>query len=505
MLEIKNLRFSYGNNDLFNDAEVRILNGEHVGLVGRNGSGKSTLMNLISHRLVPDSGDILWDKFITYSYLDQHLVVHDELTINQYLYNVYEDLFKKEAEMNALYESMATIDSSMYDKILKKTDYIQNYLEENNFYLIKSKIGNIINGLGIDMSENRLLKNLSGGQRAKVFLGKMLLEEKDVLLLDEPTNFLDASHVDWLSKYLINYKNAFIVISHNVDFLNTICNVIVALDSKKLTKYKGNYNEYIRQKETNDSTYEKEYEKQQKFIKKTEEFINKNIVRATTTKRAQSRRKMLDKINVLEKPQSDKKVFFEFKFTKTFNVDSITLKNVSIGYDKILLQNLNLKFEFGKKYVIVGKNGVGKTTLLKTILGIIPQLNGTINVSKYNDISYFEQEQVNDVNAIEYFRNKYPLMNDLDIRNILAKYAITGELVTKSMVQLSGGENAKVRFARMSLERSNLLILDEPTNHLDKAAKSSLFEAIEKYPGTVIIVSHEKSFYEKLEMIEIKF
>lgn len=506
MLEINNLKFSYGSEELFNYAELRILNGEHVGLIGRNGSGKTTLMNLIAHRLSPDQGNITWDKNITFSYLDQHLKVYDDLTIKNYLYNVYEDLFKKEEEMNRLYESIANADPKDYDKILNKADNIQTYLEENDFYMIKSKISNVINGLGISMDENRLLKDLSGGQRAKVFLGKMLLEEKDVLLLDEPTNFLDASHVDWLSKFLVGYKNSFIVISHNTEFLNNICNVIVALDNKKLTRYKGNYDDYLRQKAINEETYLKEYEKQQKFIKRTEEFINKNLVRATTTKRAQSRRKMLEKLEVLEKPQSDKKVFFDFPFTKTFNTKALETIDLSIGYTEPILSNLNLSFDFGHKYVITGKNGIGKTTFLKTILNQIPLLKGKIKLSPYNDIAYFEQEEhPSNLTPIEYVRYDYPLLDDTKIRTLLAKFAVTGELAIKPMNTLSGGEAAKVRFAKLSLKSSNLLILDEPTNHLDKAAKVSLFSAIAKYPGTVILVSHEKQFYKQLNMEEIKF
>jgi ATPase subunit of ABC transporter with duplicated ATPase domains len=256
----------------------------------------------------------------------------------------------------------------------------------------------------------------------------------------------------------------------------------------------------------NEDTYFKEYDKQQKMIKKTEDFINKNIVRASTTKRAQSRQKMLDKIEVLEKPQSDKKVFFDFKFTKSFNTDALIVKDLSIGYDEPILSNLNFKFEFGNKYVITGKNGIGKTTFLKTILKEIPAKAGEIKSSQYNDISYYKQEVLTDKQtAMEYFRNDYPLLTDKDIRGILAKYAIIGELAIKEMNKLSGGEAAKVHFAKMSLERSNLLILDEPTNHLDKAAKKSLFKAIEEYPGTVILVSHEKQFYKQLNMKEINF
>lgn len=506
VLEINNLRFSYKDKELFNDLNARIFDNEHIGIVGLNGTGKTTLMKLIAGQLIPDSGTIEWDNNKTFSYLDQHLEVKEDISIEEYLYNVYNPLFKKEEEMNELYNSLAEVDESKYDKILNKAYNIQEQLEQNGYYEIKSRIGNIINGLGIDMSENRQLNQLSSGQRAKVFLGKMLLEEKDIILLDEPTNFLDIHHVEWLSKFLANYKNTFLVISHNFEFLNSCCNVILALENKKLTKYKGNYDQYLKQRDMNLETYQKEYEKQQKEIKRTEEFIQKNIVRASTTKQAQSRRKMLEKMVILEKPEKEKKVHFEFEFTKSFNMSALETKYLDIGYNYPILKNINLKFEFGKKYLIYGKNGVGKSTFLKTILGIIPPLGGNIKLVPYNDILYYAQEEkVPEITAIQYVRNFYPKMDDTEIRTLLAKYAVTGDLTIKPMTQLSGGEVTKVRFALLSLTRSNMLILDEPTNHLDKSAKESLLKAIEKYPGTVILVSHEKEFYQKLKMKEIKF
>lgn len=506
VLEIEKLRFSYKDKELFNDLEARIFDNEHIGIVGANGAGKTTLMNLLAGKLIPDSGKIIWDNTKTFSYLDQHLEVHSDITIEEYLYSVYKDMFDKEEAMNNLYTSLETADVSLYDKILNKAYNIQESLEQNGFYEIKSRIGNVINGLGISIEKNRKLKELSSGQRAKVFLGKMLLEEKDVLLLDEPTNFLDLQHVEWLSKFLVNYKNTFLVISHNFEFLNSCCNVILALENKKLTKYKGNYDAYVKARDMNMETYQKEYEKQQKEIKRTEEFIAKNIVRASTTKQAQSRRKMLEKMVKLEKPEKEKKVNFNFDFTKSFNVSAIETKYLNIGYNYPILKNINLKFEFGKKYVIIGKNGVGKSTFLKTILGIIPSLGGSFKLAPYNNIVYYAQEEtIPSITAVDYVREFYPKMEDKDIRTLLAKYAVTGDLTIKPMTELSGGEITKVRFALLSLESSNLLILDEPTNHLDKAAKESLLKAIEKYPGTVILVSHEKEFYQRLKMKEIKF
>ena len=506
MLEIKDLKFGYGDQELFNKASVTIYNGEHVGLIGLNGVGKSTLMNLLAFRLTPDEGKIIWDKNVTFSYLDQQLEVKEDISITDYLYTVYAPLFKKEEEMNDLYNSLVNEDPSLYDKILRKAENIQNYLDENNFYMIKSKISNVINGLGITIEEGRSLKELSGGQRAKVFLGKMLLEEKDVLLLDEPTNFLDASHVEWLTKFLNGYKNSFIVISHNVEFLNNVSDVTLVLENKLLTRYKGNYDAYLKQHELNRAAYEKAYNRQQAYIRHQQDFINKNLTRASTTKRAQSRRKDLAKLEIIDKPAGEKPVHFDFKFTKSFHKSPLVVNNLSIGYNYPILKNINLKLEFGKKYVIIGKNGVGKTTFVKTILGLIPSLSGSYDLSDLNTIYYYAQEEESlDITAIQYFRNDYPLMEDKEIRGILARYGVSGELPLKSMKYLSGGEAAKVRFAKLSLTKSNLLILDEPTNHLDKLAKKSLFEKISEYPGTVILVSHEKTFYDELKMIHINF
>lgn len=508
ILEIENLRFSYTDNNLFNNANLKIFEGEHVGLVGKNGSGKSTLMKLIASKLTQDSGEIVLDKTKTYSYLDQDLEVEFDTGIYEYLYNVYTPLFLKEQEMDKIYSSLnGEINLDVVEKKLKQAQAIQDYLDEKNFYQIKSRISNVINGLGIDVSEDRSLKELSGGQRAKVFLGHMLLEEKDVLLLDEPTNFLDASHVEWLSKLLTNYKNAFIVISHNTDFLNRVCNVIVNLENKTLTKYKGNYDSFISQKKLSDEAYLKEYERQQKEIKRQEDFIQKNIVRASTTKRAQSRRKMLEKMERLEKPETEKKITFHFPFTKSFTVDAVKTNNLAIGYNnKKVLDNINLKIRFGHKYIILGANGVGKTTLIKTILSLIPKISGSFSLAPYNDILYYSQEEERkDITPIDYIREKYPKMDNTSVGNLLASFGITQGKMIESCLDLSGGEFARVRLARLIKDSSNLLILDEPTMHLDKNGKAALYQAIKEYPGTVILVSHEMNYFDELDMIKIRF
>lgn len=507
ILEIENLDFGYRGEALLKNVNMRLLPKEHMGIVGANGSGKTTLLNLIAHRLLPDNGKVNWLSEESYSYLDQHLKAHDNMTIHDYLYNVYDELFKKEEEMNAIYKSLETASPNQYDKILNRAYRIQEELEEKDFYMIKSKISNVINGLGINYDENWILKNLSSGQRGKVFLAKMLLEEKNVLLLDEPTNFLDVQHIDWLSKFLVNYKHEFIVISHDQNFLNQVCNVIYAIENKTLVRYKGNYDEYLKQKEMRSKQYESEYIAQQKFIKKTQEFIDKNIVRATTTKRAQSRQKVLDKIVVLEKPTTIKKVKFNFPFSNSFNSEALTTNKLVIGYEKPILSPINVKVYFGEKIVITGKNGIGKSTFIKTILGIIPPLSGKFKVPFYNKIVYFSQEYQGDLNisAVEYIKEDYPLMEDKKVRDLLGIYGIVGELAIKKLSQLSGGELTKVRFAKLSLETSNLLVLDEPTNHLDKNAKDALYNAIEEYPGTILIVTHEKEMNKKIKFREIHF
>ena len=506
LLSIDNLYFGYSDVDLLKGASVKINIGEHVGIVGLNGCGKTTLMKIIAHQLIPDRGEIVWDKSKNFSYLDQMLEINTDITIKEYLYSVYNELFEKENEMNRLYESLAEADINNYDKILKKAENINDYLEKKNFYRIKSDVGNIINGLGIDISDDindcRLLKELSGGQRAKVFLGKMLLEKKDVLLLDEPTNFLDVSHIEWLEKFLSNYKNEFIVISHDVEFLNATCNYIIDLDGKKLTKYRGNYDAFMLQKEVNKEAYIKQYNKQQQKIKSLENYIAKNLVRASTTKQAQSRRKELEKIEKnekLEKLHEDYKVVFHFPFTHSFNMLALEVKNLSIGYDKVILKNINIKVEFGKRYIITGANGVGKTTFVKTILGLLDAKGGSIKLAPYNDITYFSQEEdLEDITPVEYVRMLYPKMDNTSIRTLLGSYGVKGELAISSMQSLSGGEVSKVRLARLSLQASNLLILDEPTNHLDKISKEALKKALNEYQGTVIMVSHDKDFYRKL-------
>ena len=509
LLDVDNLKFKYEDVDLYNDVSFRILPGEHIVLVGDNGSGKSTFLKLISKNLIPDKGEIKWQNNIKYAYLDQHLKILDDVSIKEYITAVFKPLFDKEELMNSYYEKLAYCPENEYEKWMNYAEAIQIELDKNNFYRINSTLGNIYNGLGIiEYGLDTKLKNLSGGQREKVFLAKLLLEEPDVLIMDEPTNFLDSIHIEWLSKFLKEFKGAFLVVSHDEKFLMDIGNVVWNLANKNLTRYNMPYEKYLKEKEIREEQYLKDYNKQQEFIKRTENFIKKNIVRATTSKQAKSRRKMLERLEKLEKPKNHEPMHLKFPFSKTLGQEVLKLDNLTVGYDdKVVLENLCFLLKQNQKVVILGKNGVGKTTIIKTILDIIKPISGKYTWNPSADINYFKQEELYDdlINPIEYLRYYYHNKNDLELRSVLAKAGIKGELQLKPMNSLSGGERTKVRLALMTMKKSNILIFDEPTNHLDILSKSELWDAIDEFPGSVILVTHEDDFYEGLVDIKLEF
>lgn len=506
-LEVTNLKFNYSDKELFNDVSFRLLPNDHMGLVGVNGCGKTTFLNLIARNIKPDNGKIDWMPDLKLGYLDQHAHVDNDISIKDYLYGVFENLFKKEKEMEALYESISEADPKDYDRILNYANSIMELLEEKGFYAFKSKVGNIISGLGIDLDRvDDPLYKLSGGQRAKVILGKLLLQQPDVLIMDEPTNFLDVNHIEWLTKYLQGYPKAFIVVSHDFEFLNNISNVICELENKVITRYKGNYNYFLKEKEIRSNNYQRQYENQQKFIKKTQDFINKNIVRASTTKRAQSRRKALEKLDILSAPTQSKEIKFTFPFSKEESQTPLWVKNLEIGYNKPLLNPISFDIRKGLKLVITGENGIGKSTLIKTLMEEIDPISGDFDFASNADVSYFAQELKynDDITAFQVIKNEHEYYDNKTIRQVLSRVGIGPDLVMKKMNELSGGEQAKVRLCLMTLVKANMLILDEPTNHLDYIAKKALFEGLKDFKGTIILVSHEKEFYKDLIDIEIK-
>lgn len=501
VLDIKNLKFKYTEQELFNDISFRLFANDHMGLIGINGAGKSTFLNIIAQNIKPDTGSIKWAGNVTYGYMDQHIKINKKILIIEYLYDVYSNLFEKEKEMEALY-----LEASTNNKALEYATRIQDELIQKDFYSFKSRIGNIISGLGIDQKRiYEPISNLSGGQRAKVLLGKLLLEEPDILLMDEPTNFLDTTHVDWLTKYLKNYSKAFIVISHDNTFISDISNVICALENKTIIRYKGDYSFYLKEHELRTLHHQKNFTSQQKFIKQTETFIKKNITRSSTSKRAKSRVKMLDKIDIITPPLKNKKVFFSFPFSKSIGVDALVVNELEVGYNYKILPKISFIIKNNQKVVITGHNGIGKSTILKTLIGDINKLGGKYAFSKDINILYFSQENTYDLelSPFDIIKQDFPEMDNQTVRKTLSKVGINKTLVVKKLKELSGGEQTRARMAKLSLIKSNLLILDEPTNHLDELSKKALFKAIKEYPGNILLVSHEKEFYKSLTNIEI--
>lgn len=509
LLEVEGLKFKYADVELYNSIGFRILPKEHIVLVGDNGCGKSTFMNLIAGNLIPDAGKISWLNHVTYGYLDQHLKVKTDITIYDYLTEIFAPLFAKEKEMNGYYEQLCSCPESEYEKYLNRAHKIQEELEEKHFYSFNSTLGNMVNGLGIQAyGMETKLKNLSGGQRAKVYLAKLLLDNPDVLLMDEPTNFLDVAHIEWLSKYLKSIDKAFVVISHDEQFLRSIGEVVYSLSNKQMTKYKLNYDAFLKEKALRDAQYEQAFFNQQKFIKNTEAFIQKNIVRATSSKQAKSRRKMLEKVKVLEKPKNHEPMHLKFPFSKGLGQEVLKLENLAVGYGtREVLKGLNFLLKQNQKVVILGHNGVGKSTILKTITGDLPALSGKYVWNPSADLNYFPQEEEYDriTTPIAYLRRFYPLKTDGELRTILASTGIKGELAIKPMSSLSGGQQTRVRLALMTMKKSNVLIFDEPTNHLDIFSKEELWDSISDFPGSVILVTHEEDFYDGLVDVELKF
>jgi len=480
------------------DASFRLLKGEHVGLIGANGEGKSTFLNIITGQLQPDEGKVEWSRHVTVGYLDQHSTLKPGMTIRTALHEAFRHMFDLEKEMLSLYDKMSEEDAEI-DQLMEEAGEIQQILEHSGFYTIDAKIEEVANGLGLGaIGLDKDVAQLSGGQRTKVLLVKLLLEDPSILLLDEPTNYLDFEHIEWLKRYLKEYENAFILISHDMEFLNSVVNVIYHVEDGELSRYTGDYDNFLHMYEIKKGQEARAYERQQQEIEKMEDFIARNKARVATRGMANSRQKRLEKMEIIEKPRERPKPSFHFKEARTPSKFLVECKDLVLGYGEPLTRPVTFSIERGKKIAITGTNGLGKTTLLKTILGKIPPISGEVQLGDYLFPGYFEQEAGRDSSqtALEYIWSLFPSYTNAEVRSALAKCGLTTEHITSQMKVLSGGENAKVRLCQLMQKEANWLILDEPTNHLDVEAKEELQRALKAYKGSVLIVSHEPTFYE---------
>ena len=497
ILKISNLSYAIGEKTLYNDCNFVLNPKEHLGIVGKNGVGKSTLMNICINKITPDDGDIEWQPNISIGHLDQYANINQEQTIKQYLSTAFQSLFDLEAKMIEYYEKSAE-DDSYFDKAVN----IQNELEAKDFYNLDVLIEKVSSGLGIlSIGLDKKIAEISGGQRAKVILAKLLLEKPNVLLLDEPTNFLDTEHVEWLANYLNEFDQTFILISHNTNFLEKVTTHILEINNHTFTKFTGNYASYLKQKELMVDDYAKRFEKQQKQIDKMEDFIRRNIA-GSNSKNARGRRKQLERMEKLAPPSKERpKPNFYFTPLPCSMQQKLIVENLSIGYLNPLIKNINLTISGGEKIVIKGFNGIGKSTFLKTLMGIINPLNGNFKFSDTIKKIYYEQDlkwENENQTPIDIIKDNYPKLNEREIRNLLARHGLSNKDVMQQVTTLSGGEQAKIKLALLSQKPTNFIILDEPTNHLDVQAKQVLQETLMKFEGTIILVSHEPDFYESI-------
>jgi len=499
VLTVENVSHGFGARAILTGASFRLLKGEHVGLIGANGEGKSTFLNIITGQLAPDEGKVEWSNRVTVGYLDQHSVLTKGKSIRDVLREAFQNMFDLEAEMLGLYDKMGDSTPEQVDKMMEEVGELQDMLEHGGFYILDAKIEEVANGLGLgDIGLDRDVTDLSGGQRTKVLLTKLLLQNPTILILDEPTNYLDFEHIEWLKRYLKEYENSFILVSHDIPFLNEVVNVIYHVENANLTRYTGNYEQFQQMYAMRKSQETRAYERQQQEVDRLEDFIARNKARVATRGMANSRQKRLEKMEILEKPREKPKPTFQFREARTPSRFIVEAKDLVLGYDEPLTRPVDITLERGQKVAIRGVNGLGKSTLLKTLLGFIQPVDGKVMLGDYLHAGYFEQESSrnNSRTAMEEVWDEFPGLTNFEVRAALARCGLTNEHITSQMMVLSGGENAKVRLCKLMLKDVNWLVLDEPTNHFDVEAKAELKRALIEFKGTILLVSHEPDFYE---------
>lgn len=508
VLQVNGLTKSFSGTELLSNVRLEVQHRDRVALVGRNGAGKSTLLKIIAGEMTADTGDIIIPKDVQIGYLEQHAGLDSTRTIWEEMMTVFTPLHQMEKRLRSLEEQMArpTVyeDPIQYDRIVKEYDALQMEFKDQGGYQYESDTRSVLHGMRFYPDDfNKEVALLSGGQQTRLALAKMLLRKPDLLILDEPTNHLDIETLAWLEKYLSTYEGAILIVSHDRYFLDQIVTLVYEVSRKKVTKYIGNYSAYIDEKAKNYEKDVKQYEREVSEKAKLEDFIQRNIARASTSKMAKSRRKLLERTDWMDAPDGDEKsASFSFSIDRPSGTDVLALEKVAIGYEEHPVStNIDLRVYKQDRIAIVGPNGVGKSTLLKTIVKKLPPLEGQIRYGTNVKLGYYDQQQatlVGNGTVLQEIWDDWPLLNEKDIRSLLGRFLFTGEDVDKPVSSLSGGEKARLSLAKLMLEKCNTLILDEPTNHLDLDSKEVLENALDDFPGTLLFVSHDRYFINRI-------
>ena len=508
VLQVNQLYKSYIAEEILSGVKLEIQHRDRVALVGRNGAGKSTLLKIIAGQLTYDSGDIIMPKDIRLGYLDQHAGLESALTIWEEMMTIFEPLKRQEEQLRKLEQKMADPaiyeNTEAYSKIMAEYDQLQHDFKEHGGYQYEADTRSVLHGMQFyPESYDQEISSLSGGQRTRLALAKLLLSKPELLILDEPTNHLDIETLSWLENFLKNYDGAILIVSHDRYFLDQVVSIVYEVSRHHVAKFAGNYSNYLDQKAKNYERDRKLFEKQQGEKAKLEAFVQKNIARASTTKMAQSRRKILEKMDWMDAPDGDEKsATFTFNIERQSGNDVLSINDLAIGYEgKEISKNIQMRVYRQDRIALVGPNGVGKSTLLKTIVKDKAALTGDIHYGTNVQIGYYDQELAkltSNKTVLKELWDEWPLMSEKDIRTVLGRFLFSGEDVDKIVHDLSGGEKARLSLAKLMLQKSNLLVLDEPTNHLDLDSKEVLENALIDYPGTLLFVSHDRYFINRI-------
>jgi len=504
LIQLNNITKNFVVNEIFSNVKMEINDKDRVAIVGRNGAGKSTLLKIISGELSFDSGERTVSKNTTIGYLSQEFIVREDLSIYEEMITCFDEIIGLEENLEKLSYELTPENIEKDPGLLDRFDRLQNEVLTHKDYHYKSKIESVLYGLDFTKDVfDKKISTFSGGEKTRLSMAKLLLSEPDLLILDEPTNHLDMENVAWLENYLSSYNGAIVIVSHDRYFLDKVVNVVYNLEFGKLKKYVGNYSKFLKQYEEDYEKQLKEFTSQQKDIKRLEEFVQKNIARASTSKMAKSRQKVLDKMELIDNPKKDDKAAnIEFNIKEQSGRDVLMIENLKVGYDGKQVGNAyNFSVYKGDRIAIVGRNGIGKSTLIKTIAKKQNAISGSVHYGSKVSLGYYDQKQAefeSSKTILNELWDEYPLMKEAEVRTVLGRFLFRGDSVLKIVRDLSGGEKARLQLAKLMLEKNNLLVLDEPTNHLDITSKQVLEDALENYEGTIVFVSHDRYFINKI-------